>query len=501
MNARDAISEIQKEYFDILKSGFACFGWRTSGPLDPQDMDAFLEKALSPSGLIISASGGFLTSKSYSVANLMESVSGFWTRRAQELREALHQENSQGVVVQWGPDHIPESLSQYGAFFAHVFFKDPIMATRRNLLDSHERRSPESKAQLLRLALSQLYLLLCYERFFCPAGQSPLAVVVPSVNVLDDDALKQLLTRTNDRLYDLMSEMCGEEIKRHPESEAWEVRTPLREFFKNPELTPVLLNAQSAKEAIQYLSAMVVQDTRWGTNHRDPMGGVDILAKALGSRLFTLYSVASDSLCCAQEIGTEPYDWPLCNWLLAKEGQESRLLLGASASESDVFRFGVNSHELAWLSAVSPDDLMELRKAHSVVSIREDFRATRLRLRYASPAMFHRVAKEAGEFLLETLDKHKKKVAQLRAERPWNILKAGLSTGIWTAVGVAATCFAPIAIPGAVASILGGKSIYDFMKQAREEALKILAEEQRPLGILCALQDKVLSNLNAPKQG
>jgi hypothetical protein len=229
-----------------------------------------------------------------------------------------------------------------------------------------------------------------------------------------------------------------------------------------------------------------------GGGFLQPVSGSGALLYFLGARLQTLMDQGADGTLFSQDVAVNRFKWGLYSWLMGLETREVGALAGTAITETDVFRLGVNSPHLAWLSDVAADQIVELRRQHPVQEIREDFRVGRCQIRSAPFDRLDLAVDQAGKYLSSQLDKHAEALRRLRGRRPWRLGASVAAGAVSTGIAIVATVYPPLAIPGAIASILASKSLYDVWKSNREDVRKLLLQEKRPLGVLVGLRDSAL---------
>jgi hypothetical protein len=210
------------------------------------------------------------------------------------------------------------------------------------------------------------------------------------------------------------------------------------------------------------------------------------LAKSIG----VLQALASDSVTYGHDAAISRILWPLQSWMMARASAQTASLAGWNVPEGDIFRFGVSSAHLGWLSCLSPEEVLELRKHHTIQAIREDFRTSRCRIRQAPGQNLASVIEEAGQFLSERLDQHAKALSAIQEQRKWKLLGGAAATAVGVGLTVGAALYPPLAIPGTLLSVIGGKGVWDFAKLALEERRRLSMATDRPLGVLLRLRDR-----------
>lgn len=498
-NPINEISKLQKSYFALLKENLSHFG--PIDELSPTKVNDFVERAFTKSVILVPV---FIEGRplnvnacSYYFERLVSEVREFWEKNWSNYIVAMVK--LEGYTISLGAmEDIPDPgiqsvVSKYGAFFDFIAIPDAVTGTLRTgeiLMLSKMFSGIETQKTVLR----QIYLYLCYEHFFCSSKEHPVLLLLPQgYYTTAKNPYVDLSHKCTETFRTLASEFLGKELE--------ELRDcSLYDLAKNESFAMMSWGTRDASALQKYAQA---QRSRWtslyGSKIPQMASDNQWLLATLFKKVFLMHVLAADCVAYNYDAAITQTNWLLYSWLMRVSSKETAILAGKSLSESDIFRFGVESPDLGWLQSVPADQILEIRKDNTIQQIREDFRTSRCKVRRAPSGNLSTAIEEAGSFLSDSLLRHADKLRLLRKQTITTLLVKGVATAIGIGITVAAAVYPPLAIPGAIISVVGSKGLYDFAKATRAERNRLLAEKRRPLGILLKLKE--LTNENQMKLG
>lgn len=145
--------------------------------------------------------------------------------------------------------------------------------------------------------------------------------------------------------------------------------------------------------------------------------------------------------------------------------------------------------QLAWLSGLTPSDLIQFREKEGLNYFRNIFRKHISELKKASNNDFEKIAHKVNNRLREEIIEHEQYILKSKNNSAKEKYKIALSTGFTISLALTSVVTPPlVAIPATIISaVAGGNTVHEAWKRYNSEKKRTITAKERPIGIIAKL--------------
>lgn len=395
-NEARRLKEIQKIYFSLLKD---CFKEQyESVKTEGGDVEKGIKKWINGS------KEGDLV---YTFKRRLEDLENFWKRNYEELKENIISLDILPIYSVSRPMFLKRQISSAGLYVDTIVCHDETISGVRNL-----NILPPQKGISIAVNLLRDYLdLLSLEQCFISDLETPFAIVCPGGRDFDFDVEKNIIIYSKE----LMTQYTNDLLETHYNN--------LEEVEEN---TKKIVGSRDIKKAIKKLNILPAP-------FKEPKNDIERLSQCFmrmrilekqskvyiydKPRLWDLIvsfltelSVLEGQLHGSIELDLAPifprYTWDLYKWRVDKGNLENSKILGWEERQISAITTAMQYENLDWLSNITPDGIIELRKEGFLEEFRQSIRLARKRMTLEEGADFAGLAKTVEEDIKAAIAEH-----------------------------------------------------------------------------------------------
>jgi hypothetical protein len=292
-NNSNAITEIQLEYFDLLKS---CKLAQQIGGISEAGISLPKDIFTETSHITLQTTKGWQPAPVSWVEEVFEKIFLFWEKNNLNLYNLLKESPAQYIQVE--PMKVESSIRKYGCFFNGILLPDQILLS----FVEHKGNGPLTDWRSLTInAIRNIAVYLNYEKIFCPESGPPRLILVPTKREFDQEYKNHTSQSTTDLTFAFLSELSGREIC-HPKEFMYHLKEKGTESL-NPTLLKAIYYRDHSDSFEHYFKSfhqqVISEQGAPGIVRHEPTELLLILD--IGARISELERCHSDSYLMGQE--------------------------------------------------------------------------------------------------------------------------------------------------------------------------------------------------------
>ncbi len=415
------------------------------------------------------------------VERLLDDVCQFWQRRSARVASCIRDLEGIALLSYFEPVHLATEIAPLLAFHDRLLIPDPFM------LMVPARHG--DIADVAPTVLANIHLLLCWRHLFCSAEGAPILLLWDGAGDVEPGAFTRHDEYVLGKRRQLVSEALSRDIADEDDVQKVAADCSVSDLLGNSE-TAEAIGVKRDHGAV----ASRIERYRYAIGDRLSLdlarNDTLFLLSDLHTRLHLLTITLARATALHQDFAVPDWDWPLSAWLLSSESKRLASLLQPSLLEEHLHQTVVHVGPLQWLTHLSLNDVLELRRICPVDTLRQEINAARLKVKRARTTEVRGLLLEMTEAVEKAFSQHSTELAHLRRQR---VRRAAAAVGALTVAAtmtIAGTLFPPLLVPGAIISLVAGGSAIDLIRSLRDSGRDILAEQRRPLAVLLDLRNE-----------
>jgi len=482
MNPETRIETTTKNYFALLESGLKV----AEGPL--REAVGTARGRWNPREVVEQTFGDQLAIRGkrdillQETTEMLRNVKDFWVAEIVDYYKAIAESNTKFGTLGSG---ISQQIAPFTLLYDRVCVGEP-MLNRADIV--HQGLQVKSVEGFLLSVLENWLQLLSFRDLFIGVDGTPLLVLEPNWELLDNVAYTELDSSADELTYRFIGELTGIEFS-----------SPLEALDYLSKIAPenAIKNLTLAEEVIGIPAELMgVYVQRMSNGLTNKMGVNPFAGRPNASAIYYLAYTPIMELTrqCnnAQLFGIDPIvgdqRWGYYDWVASRQ---SAATVAASVPDEQILALALDTPCLDWLSNVSLEQAMELRNQDASGELREALRYYGRKVRLANKEALPEAVCELASCLNKKLDTRTSDIAKVHSDHRRQIRRGVASFVGSTTLAVVCSLHPLLAIPGIMFSMLfGGKAVKDIVNEYREATRTVEDLRGRPLTLLADFRKK-----------
>lgn len=413
-----SLVEIQKLYFDLIEHNFDfIYQQMLKANSTPNHIAEFL-----------STKADFVDNMFEQIPDFMDAILSFWKEVGDIGYWHLEDNHSNLTGVYGGdlfPAHDENIASKCGIYTDTIVLPDPYVRSLHIF-----KHYPKEKAVffLIKHAMN----ILKYKELACIEEGMPIVVILPDLSNLEENGRDFIYNFSLNDALTHGSKLFG------------------RNFESIEEFNEFCLSLDTVEKTIQAIKdkKRALFDTNWNGSLEEQINRalkgdeLKALNRTEPGLLFQMQtvgrmSVSNELLLKARQLSGTPIieaetSWQYFNWKLEYDADKAQEYYSSENLHITKGLTDLAQTDLPWLGNIPPESLLELRKQGALEEIRNILGNNIKELVETNPTNCFRTRDQILENIEQSFDKHRKKLAELKAKN-WKF--AGFDIGSWIVSG------------------------------------------------------------------